>query len=59
MSMLIRQRGDHFDNIVADAPSILSVADAPLLSRAVEGCIFVLEAEIVAQRGVNFSPVRL
>lgn len=59
MSMLIRPLGDHFGNIVADAPPILSIADAPLLSLAVEGYIFVLEAEIVAQRGVRFSPVRL
>jgi Mrp family chromosome partitioning ATPase len=59
MLMLIRQLGDHFDHIVVDAPPILGLADAPLLSRAVEGCIFVVEAEGVAVRGVKSSLGRL
>lgn len=34
-----------FDHVVVDAPPVLGLADAPLLARAVEGCIFVVEAE--------------
>jgi capsular exopolysaccharide synthesis family protein len=59
MLMLVRQFSEHFDHIVVDAPPILGLADAPLLSRAVEGCIFVVEAEGVAVRGVKSSLGRL
>ena len=59
MLMLLRQLVDHFDHIVVDAPPILGLADAPLLSRAVEGCIFVVEAEGVAVRGVKSALGRL
>jgi polysaccharide biosynthesis transport protein len=59
MLMLIRQLLESFDHIVVDSPPILGLADAPLLSRAVEGCIFVVEAEGVAVRGVKASLGRL
>ena len=59
MLMLVRQLSEHFDHIVIDSPPILGLADAPLLSRAVEGCIFVVEAEGVAVRGLNSSLGRL
>lgn len=59
MLMLVRQLDEHFDHIVVDAPPILGLADAPLLARAVEGCIFVVEAGGVAIRGVKSSLGRL
>jgi polysaccharide biosynthesis transport protein len=59
MTLLVRQMLDHFDHIVVDAPPILGLADAPLLSRAVEGCIFVAEAEGVAIREIKASLGRL
>ena len=59
MLLLVRQLSEHFDHIVIDAPPILGLADAPLLSRAVEGCIFVVEAEGVAVRGVKAALDRL
>ncbi len=59
MLMLVRQLLDHFDHVVVDAPPILGLADAPLLSRAVEGCVFVIEAEGVAVRGIKSSLGRL
>ena len=59
MSMLVGQLAEEFDHIVVDSPPILGLADAPLLSRAVEGCIFVVEAEGVAVRGVRASLDRL
>lgn len=33
-----------FDHVVIDGPPILGLADAPLLSRAVEGTVFVMES---------------
>lgn len=59
MPMLVRQMQEHFDHIVVDSPPILGLADAPLLTRAVEGCLFVVEAEGVAIRGVKASLDRL
>ncbi len=59
MLMLVRQLLEEFDHIVVDSPPILGLADAPLLSRAVEGCIFVVEAEGVAVRGIKSSLGRL
>jgi polysaccharide biosynthesis transport protein len=59
MLMLVRQLLEEFDHIVVDSPPILGLADAPLLSRAVEGCIFVVEAEGVAVRGIKASLGRL
>jgi polysaccharide biosynthesis transport protein len=59
MLMLVRQLLEDFDHIIIDAPPILGLADAPLLSRAVEGCVFVIEAEGVALRGIKASLGRL
>lgn len=56
---LIEQLGSAFDHIVIDAPPILGLADAPLLSRLVEGCVFVIEAKGVSVRGVRASLDRL
>ena len=59
MKQLIAELLGHFDHVVVDAPPILGLADAPLLSRAVEGCVFVVEAEGVAVRGIRASLDRL
>jgi succinoglycan biosynthesis transport protein ExoP len=50
MLMLVRQLSENFDHIFVGAP---------LISRSVEGCIFVVEAEGVAVRGVKSSLGRL
>jgi capsular exopolysaccharide synthesis family protein len=34
-----------FDNIIFDAPPILGLADAPLLARAADGAVFVIQAD--------------
>jgi polysaccharide biosynthesis transport protein len=59
MLLLVRQVLENFDHVVVDSPPILGLADAPLLSRAVEGCVFVVEAEGVAVRGIKTSLGRL
>jgi succinoglycan biosynthesis transport protein ExoP len=56
---LIRQAREQFDHIVIDSPPILGLADAPLLTRAVEGTVFVIEADSVPIRGIKTSLARL
>jgi polysaccharide biosynthesis transport protein len=59
MRQLIAHLKEHFDHVIVDAPPILGLADAPLLTRAVEGCIFVIEAGGVAVRGLRSALERL
>jgi polysaccharide biosynthesis transport protein len=59
MVRLLSELQDNFDHVVVDAPPILGLADAPLLAKAVEGCIFVVEAEGVAVRGLRAALQRL
>ena len=35
---------DNFDHVIIDSPPVLGLADAPLIARAVEGTIFVVES---------------
>lgn len=58
-ALLIEQLNAEFDHLVIDAPPILGLADAPLLSRLVEGCVFVIEAKGVSLRGARGSLDRL
>lgn len=48
-----------FDHVVVDAPPLLGIADAPLLSKSVGGVVFVIESRGVPARGVNMSLDRL
>lgn len=51
---------DHgFDHIVIDSPPVLGLADAPLISQAVQGCVLVVESRGVALRAVRSSIARL
>lgn len=59
ISHLVKALASDFDHIVIDAPPLLGLADAPLLARSVEGCIFVAEAEGVAIRGIKAAISRL
>lgn len=59
ITALINQAGEQFDHIVIDSPPILGLADAPLLTRAVEGIVFVIEADSVPIRGIKTSLLRL
>ena len=59
LSQLMSTMGEHYDHIVVDSAPILGLADAPLVSRAVEGCVFVIEAEGVAVRGIKSALSRL
>jgi Mrp family chromosome partitioning ATPase len=59
MRLLMREIGGEFDHVIVDSPPILGLADAPLLSRSVEGCAFVVEAEGVPVRGLRSALARL
>lgn len=59
MHDLVRQLLEGFDHVIVDSPPILGLADAPLLARAVEGCMMIIEAEGVAARGVKSALGRL
>lgn len=59
LHQLLEEMRGHFDHVVVDSPPILGLADAPLISCAVEGCVFVIEAEGVAVRGVRAALNRL
>jgi capsular exopolysaccharide synthesis family protein len=59
MLNLVQNALAHCDHVVVDSAPILGLADAPLLTRAVEGCVFVAEAEGVAVRGIKAALSRL
>lgn len=48
-----------YDHVVIDAPPLLGLADAPLLSKLVGGVVYVIESRGVPVRGVNMSLDRL
>jgi capsular exopolysaccharide synthesis family protein len=48
-----------FDHVIIDAPPVLGLADAPLVGRAVEGVVFVIEAERTSRRAARASIHRL
>ena len=44
VARLVGEATELFDHVVIDGPPILGLADAPLLSRAAEGVVFVVES---------------
>jgi capsular exopolysaccharide synthesis family protein len=44
VTRLIAEAAKQFDHVIVDGPPVLGLADAPLLSRAVESTILVIEA---------------
>ncbi len=59
MKILIEDMLRKFEHVIVDAPPVLGLTDAPLIGRAVEGCVFVIQAEGVAIRGIRASVDRL
>jgi succinoglycan biosynthesis transport protein ExoP len=45
LGQMIKEALLTFDNIIFDAPPILGLADAPLLARAADGAVFVIQAD--------------
>lgn len=58
-ALLIDELLTHYDHVIVDSPPILGLSDAPVISRAVEGCVIVVEAEGVAVRGIRSSIERM
>jgi len=59
MRELISTLGTRFDHIVVDGPPLLGLADAPLLSEAVEGVVFVVSASGPSTRLIRNALSRL
>jgi capsular exopolysaccharide synthesis family protein len=59
LSMLIEQAGQRFDHLIIDSAPLLGLADAPLISRFVDGVVFVIEADGVPIRGLQGALARL
>jgi capsular exopolysaccharide synthesis family protein len=59
LTTFIRNSGRHFDCIVFDTPPLMAVADATQLSRAVDGAIFVVNAQGTARRSAALALTRL
>ncbi|WP_340588360.1 GumC family protein [Erythrobacter alti] len=49
----------HYDLIIIDGSPVLGIADAPLLTRFVEGVVFIVEANQAKSRGVRTAVRRL
>ena len=56
---LINKLRENYDHVVVDAPPLLGIADAPLLSKSVDGVVYVIESRGVPVRGINLSLDRL
>lgn len=59
LDRLMRECSADYDHVIVDAPPILGLADAPLLVRAVEGCVLIVEAQGGAVRAIRNSIDRL
>lgn len=59
MAKLIEKLQNDYRTVIVDSPPILGLADAPLISRAVESNILVVEANGVAVRGLQSALSRL
>lgn len=59
LPQLLDEVASHYDSVVVDGPPVLGLADALLLAKVVEGCIFVIEAERSGVSLVRNSLARL
>ncbi len=59
LARLIRELMTQYDHVIVDSAPIIGLADAPLISRTVEGVIFVLETGAVSVRGLRTALDRL
>ncbi|WP_417621196.1 polysaccharide biosynthesis tyrosine autokinase [Parasphingorhabdus sp.] len=52
-SALIAELNSKYDHVIVDAPPVLAIADVPLLSRAVEGVLYVVQANGAKMRTIQ------
>lgn len=59
MESLVKELLERYDHVIIDSPPVLGLADAPLLTSAVEGVILAIEANRYKLRAVENSIRRL
>jgi len=59
MAHLVKSLQQNYDHVIVDSAPIIGLADAPLVSRTVEGVIFVVETGAVSVRGLRAALERL
>lgn len=59
LSLLIGELGEDYDHVIVDSPPVLGLADAPLIARAVEGVVYVIQTKRVKMRGIEQALGRL
>ncbi|PKP88625.1 MAG: hypothetical protein CVT78_00110 [Alphaproteobacteria bacterium HGW-Alphaproteobacteria-17] len=59
LSKLIELLQKEYDHVILDSPPVLGLADAPLLSRQVEGVIFAIDASSNSSRAIKSALNRL
>lgn len=59
MVQIVRELGVNYDHILIDGPPVLGLADAPLLSRVVEGVVLTIEANHIRVRRIKDAVKRI
>lgn len=59
LGQFVREGLEQFDHIVIDSPPVLGMSDAPLIAKAVEGVVYVVQTGGAAVRGIRTSLNRL
>ncbi len=59
LNQLLEGLRDRFEYIIVDGPPVLGMADAPILGAALEGAVFVIEAERTPVRAIQHALERL
>ncbi len=59
MVQIVRELGVNYDHILIDGPPVLGLADAPLLSRVVEGVVLAIEANHIRVRRIKDAVKRI
>ena len=59
LKLVLERLNQYYDCVVIDGPPVIGIADAPLLAKAVEGCIIVVEAESTGLKSVRNAIRRL
>lgn len=56
---LLQMLSQHYDHVLVDSPPVMGLADAPLLSTAVDGVVFTIEANRFKMRVIKTAVERL
>ena len=59
MARIVRELGSRYDHVLIDGPPVLGLADAPLLSRVVEGVVMTIEANYIRVRRIKDAVKRI